>query len=93
MSTCKPYKNTEIICLLYLTLSSKPRVTSTWTRPILSCAQYVPVTHGSCVGKHSSVTKAFIVPFLFKSQVVHSKECIMMADTLGQTRVSQLQHC
>ena len=92
MSTCNQYKNIEIIYVLYFTLSSKCRGISVWTRYI-SRAQYLHVAHDSCIGKHSSVAKVFIVPYPFKSQFVYSKECDMMANTLEWTRVSQPQHC
>lgn len=70
-------------CILHLQL------TTMWTRHI-SCAQFLHVAHGSCVGKHSFVVKVFIVSYLFKSQVIYSKGCEVMANTLDSAPFSTI---
>lgn len=70
-------------CILHLQL------TTMWTRHI-SRAQFLHVAHGSCVGKHSFVVKVFIVSYLFKSQVIYSKGCEVMANTLDSAPFSTI---
>lgn len=70
-------------CILRLQL------TTMWTRHI-SCAQFLHVANGSCVGKHSFVVKVFIVSYLFKSQVIYSKGREAMANTLDSAPFSTI---